>query len=442
LSFSSAYTSGRIAAKLVNSITLCLSSAMGTEPGDWDLATSATPLQVKGLFKKTVDTGLKHGTVTVLLSEDDKDVDKVEITTFRVDGTYEDNRHPDHVTFTGSITEDLSRRDFTINAMAYHPTSGLIDPFMGVADIKDKIIKTVGNAGDRFREDALRMLRAVRFAARFDFELHDDVITGMEENGSLIKNISMERIRDELSGIIMSDHPEKISVLRDTGIMRHILPELEACYATPQNNPYHVYNAGEHIIKAVSLIEKDFCLRWAMLLHDIGKPTTRTTDESGIDHFYYHVEEGIKLAAAIMERLRFDNKSIKKITKLIKYHDTFIKPTCVSLRKAVSKMGKEIFPDLLKVKLADKLAQNPKYSQKSVDYINRLRFLYEKMLENKCCTSLKELAINGDDLLRLGFRQGKQIKTILDKILEAVIEEPELNKKEILIDMAMEIRNL
>ncbi len=412
-------------------------SVLGLLPGDWDVATSAVPLQVKGLFEKTVDTGIKHGTVTVII-----DGEGFEVTTFRLDGAYEDFRHPSEVIFSSSLEEDLSRRDFTMNAMAWHPDMGIRDPFGGMRDISLGIIRTVGAAGARFREDALRMLRAVRFSARFGFTLQDDVLKGMTDNSSLIEKISCERIREELTGILVSDRPERLSLLMDTGILHHILPEVENCFKTPQNNPYHVFNVGEHSLVAAASIKNDPCLRWTMLMHDIGKPRTWTTDEKGIDHFHGHTVSSIELATAIMDRLKFDNKSIRRIIKLIKYHDTFIKPTCVDMRKAVSIIGRDDFPDLLKVKIADKMAQSPQFREKGLDYVKRLGFLYEETIKGKCCTSLGELEIDGHDLIEQGFEEGRRLKEILDQLLSIVIEDPNLNKRLKLIEIAQELRNI
>jgi tRNA nucleotidyltransferase (CCA-adding enzyme) len=417
---------------------------MGLIPGDWDIATSALPEQVKRLFDKTVDTGIKHGTVTVLLKEviEAEGNESYELTTFRIDGKYEDFRRPAEVEFSGSLYEDLARRDFTINAIAWHPDAGLKDPYNGMADIGLGLIRTVGNASERFHEDALRMLRAVRFSARFGFSLHEDVISAMRENNELIKNISSERIREELTGILVSQRPERFKVLCDTGLLGHILPEVELCFKTPQHNPYHMYNVGEHSLAAVGAIESDPCLRWTMLLHDIGKPPTRTTDEKGIDHFYGHALSSISLSKNIMERLRFDNHSIRRILRLIKYHDTFWKATCVDVRKAVAVVGKENFPDLLKVKVADKMGQSPEFRQKGLDYVNRLHFMYDETINERCCTNLGELDIDGNDLMSLGVEQGKEIRELLEKLLAIVIEHPEVNKRLKLMEIVQKIRNL
>lgn len=423
---------------------------IGKMPEDWDITTSATPAQIKLLFNNTADTGIRHGTVSVLfpygcgqVSEKDKacNYKKYEITTFRADGAYEDARRPSEVKFLKSLPGDLARRDFTINAMAWHPETGLIDPFKGADDIRAKIIRTVGKAEERFGEDALRMLRAVRFAARLGFTLHEHVLAGMAQNAALILNISQERIRDELTGILMSHKPEMLSILMSTGILHYILPELEACYRTQQNNSHHIYNVGEHSLKAVSYVEKDFVLRWTMLLHDIGKPLTKVTNKRGVDSFPGHKEESVKLSKDIMKRLRFDKKSIKKIITLIDNHDIHIELTDVNVRKAISKVGKDAFPDLIKVILADKMAQQPNRKEKGIEYVNKLGELYKDTVEKGHCLSIPELKINGDDLINIGFAQGKEIKDVLEILLNMVLEKPVLNRREELIRIAKQMRS-
>ncbi|NTV90427.1 MAG: HD domain-containing protein [Clostridiales bacterium] len=416
-------------------------SFLGLIPGDWDIATSADPLTVKALFDKTIDTGIKHGTVTVLLPANksgdarNKACGSYEVTTFRLDGLYEDFRHPVEVVFSGSLEEDLSRRDFTINAMAWHPDKGLTDPFGGMADISRETIRTVGAAGDRFKEDALRMLRAVRFSARFGFRLHEELLNGMKHNCSLIEKISKERIREELNGILFSDRPERLSHLMETGILHYILPELESCFNTPQNNPYHLFNVGEHSLVAAAAIENDLCLRWTMLLHDIGKPWTWTTDTDGIDHFHGHPGSSVELSLGIMRRLRFDNKSMQRIIRLVRYHDYFIKPEPEGVRKAMALIGSDIFQDLLKVKAADKLAQSPEFRAMGLDYVRRLGELYAETIKNGYCTSIRELAVNGHDLLSAGIPKGSEVKDTLTRLLNLVLEHPELNDKTRLLSL-------
>lgn len=402
---------------------------IGSEPGDWDIATDALPQRVKQLFSKTADTGIKHGTVTVLL-----DGTGYEVTTYRIDGEYHDFRKPESVSFTSSITEDLSRRDFTVNAMAYNPAEGLIDPFGGMEDINARIIRTVGDPDKRFNEDALRMLRAVRFSAQLGFAIEESTLASITDNHRLIENISAERVRDELTKTLVSDNPLRFSLLGDTQLINYTLPEFEPCFRTEQNNPYHAYNVAEHTLRSVSNIEKNKVLRWTMLFHDMGKPGARTTDEKGIDHFYNHQQLSVKLARAAMLRLRFDNRSMDRILLLVKCHDMHIKAEPRSVRKAMSRMG-DAFEDLLKVIEADKKAQNPALLKERNEKFRELWEIYREVREKGQCTSLKELAVDGDDLIALGIRPGKEIKELLNSLLEKVIEKPELNDRYTLLKL-------
>lgn len=406
-------------------------AVLGRSPDDWDIATSADPAVVKSMFERTADTGLKHGTVTVLAGSG-----SYEITTFRIDGRYIDGRHPESVEYTRSLEEDLSRRDFTVNAMAYHPAAGLIDPFNGMTDIRNRLIRTVGNPDDRFHEDALRMLRAVRFSAQLDFEVDSGTLRSIAENCRLICKVSSERIREEMTKILMSDNPLKFILLRDTGLLQFTMPELEVCFHIPQNNPYHIYNVGVHSLYAAAAAEKDFCLRWAMLLHDIGKSLSRFTDADGTDHFYGHPEKSAELAFNVLNRLRFDKRSADRILRLIRYHDREILPYEKAVGKAVSSMGADIFEDLLRVKEADKTAQNPEYLEKARAYIGELKRVYLGIRERNACLDLKSLSINGDDLLGLGFPKGREVGDALERLLDMVIEQPELNERGKLLGIA------
>lgn len=411
-------------------------SIMGREPSDWDIATNSLPDEVKRLFEKTVDTGIMHGTVMVVLKNG-----IYEITTYRIDGAYLDGRRPESVRFTSSIEKDLSRRDFTVNSIAANPSEGIVDPYNGVGDIEAKTIRSVGSPDERFREDALRMLRAVRFSAQLGFQIERETLDSIEKNSILIKNISSERIRDELTKILMSDNPLAFSLLMDTKLLKYILPEFEDCFLTVQNNPYHVYNVAAHILNSVASIEKDKALRWAMLLHDIGKPRVKTTDEKNIDHFYNHPQQSVKIAEKVLSRLRFDKKSTEKILRLVRHHDMNIRSEAKAVRKAVNKVGDDIFWDLLKVIEADKKAQNPKFFGERAKIIDRIRELYKDIKSAGQCTCIKDLAISGHDLIYLGFKQGKGIKKVLDILLEKVIETPELNTHEALTKLAKELKS-
>ncbi|WHH60306.1 CCA tRNA nucleotidyltransferase [Petroclostridium sp. X23] len=409
----------------------CVRDAIRNEnPKDWDITTSATPQQVKEIFDKTYDTGIRHGTVTVMVGNS-----AYEVTTFRIEKSYQDYRRPSQVIFTSDLLEDLKRRDFTMNAIAYHPKEGLIDPFNGRGDILAKLIRCVGNANERFQEDALRMLRAVRFSCQLDFQIDTTSFDAIIENNELIVKVSMERIREEINKMLLSDFPSNIFVMKEAGLMEYILPELDICFATSQNHPYHIYNVGSHILKAIESIEKDPILKWVMLLHDIGKAITKTTDSKGIDHFYGHGERSVILAQKALKRLKFDKKSIDKILRLIKWHDRPVEPTPKAVRKAVRAIGEDIFIDFLKIKQADMMSQNPVFLTKRRSELEKVYKVYQTIKQSRQCLTLKDLAVNGDDLLALGIQKGRMLGVILEKLLDIVIANPEKNQKEILLDI-------
>lgn len=410
-------------------------SIIGRNPQDWDIATSAKPSEVKKIFQKTIDTGLKHGTVTVLL-----DSQAYEITTYRIEGKYINHRKPETVEYTNSLEADLSRRDFTINAMAYHPTLGLIDPFDGLEDIKGKQIKAVGNAELRFEEDALRMLRAVRFSAQLDFSIEQATLDAIKTHCALISNISGERIRDELNKTLLAN-PMTFEILHQTGILAEVLPELDKCFATPQKHPYHVYNVGLHSLHAASNIEKNSLLRWAMLLHDIGKPYVKTTDSKGIDHFTMHQIVSAEKAELILQRLRFDNSTITKLKKLILEHDKQVGDSENSVRKAVSAIGVELFEAWLMIRRADISAQNPDKAQERIEHLAKVEGLYQKIQSEKQCLTLKDLAVSGKDLIELGFAPDKTLGEVLNHLLSAVLEQQDMNSRDKLLRLAMSYLN-
>lgn len=400
---------------------------IGLEPTDWDITTSAEPLEVKALFEKTVDTGLQHGTVTVVV-----DGEGFEVTTYRIDGEYEDNRRPKEVFFTKNIVEDLKRRDFTINAMAYHPKEGLVDPFEGEADLGRKLIRCVGRAEERFDEDALRMLRAVRFSAKLGFDIHEDTWDAIKDKRDLIQYVSVERIREEMTKLLVSSHPTRFLYLQEVGLLQYIMPEFIPCFDTPQINPYHIYDVATHTMKTIEAIEAEVALRWCMLLHDIGKGYTRTTDIEGIDHFYGHDEVSLDLTKKIMQRLKFDNKTIRKVMSLVKHHDYRFKANATVVRLAMSIVGKEYFPDLLKVQLADATGQNPDMVSERIESLHQIKDIYAGILERNEAVDIKGLAIGGKQVMSLGYK-GPMVGEVLEDLLQVVIKEPERNtEKELL----------
>ena len=285
-------------------------------PGDWDITTSARPEQVKSLFRRTIDTGIRHGTVTVMMGKTG-----YEVTTYRVDGEYEDGRHPKDVTFTASLTEDLARRDFTINAMAYSPKTGIIDVFHGIDDLKAGIIRSVGEARERFTEDALRILRAVRFSAQLGFAIEEKTAAAIHEMAGRLELISRERIQAELDKLLCSPHPEYFRKAYELGITAVVMPEFDRAMETPQKNRYHELSVGEHTLKTLEHVRADHILRWTMLLHDLGKPEVLSEDAQGNLHFYNHAKYSAQIAERIIRGLKFDNATLEPVTKLVTYHD-------------------------------------------------------------------------------------------------------------------------
>lgn len=398
------------------------------EPNDWDITTSATPVQVKAIFKRTIDTGIQHGTVTVM-----KRGQGYEVTTYRIDGAYEDARHPKEVIFTPDLKEDLKRRDFTINAMAYHPDSGLVDPFDGRKDLEAHVIRCVGDPRERFSEDALRMMRAVRFAAQLDYRIEEHTWAAMKELAPSIEKISAERIQTEMVKLLLSDHPERFKSFYQCGLTAYFLPEFDRMMTTEQNNPHHCYTVGEHTIHALSYIRAEQSLRLAMLLHDIAKPVTKTTDENGLDHFRGHPERGSRMAEEILRRLKFDNHTISIVKGLVAYHDRRIEPTERVMRKALHQIGEEYFPALFEVREADTMAQSGYRKEEKLDAIREGFRVYQKIKEEGQCISLRSLAVNGKDLIRVGIEPGQELGMILERMLQDVIQDPSHNTKEYLM---------
>lgn len=404
-------------------------SVLARRPMDWDITTSARPEQVKKVFSHTIDTGLQHGTVTVML-----DHEGFEVTTYRIDGEYEDARHPKEVLFTANLLEDLKRRDFTINAMAYNEKSGLVDAFDGMGDLKRGIIRCVGRAEERFSEDALRMLRAVRFAAQLDFSIEEETKAAAVKLAGNIAKVSAERIQAELVKLLVSDHPEKIRAAYELGLTRVFMPEFDKMMETAQNNPYHCYTVGEHTIEAMRHVPPERVLRLSMLLHDVAKPDCKTTGEDGVDHFYQHPVKGEEIAKTILRRLKFDNDTIKRVAALVRWHDD--RPTVVprAIRRAICRTGLEQYPDLFAVKRADTMAQSDYKRQEKLAYIADYEAMYEKIMAEQQCLTVKNLAINGSDLIQLGMEPGKKIGETLKSLLELVLEHPELNTRENLLE--------
>lgn len=412
-------------------------SVLGREPQDWDITTSAKPGQVKELFPRTVDTGLKHGTVTVMLEREG-----FEVTTYRIDGEYEDSRHPKQVRFTPDLGEDLKRRDFTVNAMAYNEDKGLVDIFGGMEDLRTGVIRCVGDPLERFREDALRMLRAVRFSAQLGYVIDDAAREGIRELAPTLKNISAERIQTELVKLLVSPNPERLRTAYELGMTKVFFPEFDIAMETEQKHPHHKYNVGEHTLHSLKSVEPDKKMRLAMLLHDIGKPAALTVDAKGVTHFRDHPAIGERMAKEFLHRLKFDNDTIHTVCKLVLYHDygNGVEPDMRIVRRAVNRIGEEAFPALFDIKRADVLAQSEYLQSEKLKLIDRWQQLYEEMKEQKQCVSLKSLAVTGSDLIEAGWKPGRELGEILKKLLDFVLEQPDCNTKEILLAEAIKYK--
>ena len=410
---------------------------LGKKPNDWDITTSATPIQVKSIFRRTIDTGIQHGTVTIMLGNEG-----YEVTTYRIDGTYDDLRHPKDVTFTVSLEEDLKRRDFTINAMAYNYDSGLVDLFGGLDDLDKGIIRAVGDPYDRFSEDALRILRAVRFAAQLDYDIDKKTLEAVKSLAPNLTRISAERVRTELQKLLVSKHPERIFTLYETGVSRVILPELDLMMETDQNTPHHVYSVGIHTIEALknsvnfddNLSEDDIkVLRLTLLFHDCGKPAAKTVDETGRDHFKGHAFISEKIASDIMHRLKYDNDTLYKVRRLVKYHDHRRKLTEPRVRRTIVEISKELIPLWLIVRRCDISAQSMMERDIKLKDIDDFESMFKGIIERGDCLSIKELALTGKDLMDSGVRPGPGLGRILDMMFDDVLDDPSHNTKEWLL---------
>ena len=404
-------------------------SILGRIPNDWDITTSAKPEEVKKIFKRTVDTGLKHGTVTVLMGKE-----TYEVTTYRIDGEYEDSRHPKSVEFTSNLKEDLLRRDFTINAMAYNDTSGLVDIFGGMEDIEKKTIRCVGVAKERFTEDALRLLRAIRFAAQLGYTIEEETYEAIRELAPTLGKISAERIQAELNKTIVSDNPGMLKTAYELGLTKEFIPELDKCFETKQNNPHHCYTVGDHIINSVGNIENTKVLRLTMLLHDIAKPECLKTDEDGIDHFHGHQVKSSEKAKEILRRLKYDNDTIDRVSKLVRYHDERLEAGTKIMRRAMNRIGAEAFPDIFKVWRADIDAQSDYMREDKLQRLKQNIADYEEIITKDECVCLKDLAVTGRDLIDNGIPSGPALGEILNLMLSDVIDNPENNNKEYLLE--------
>lgn len=410
-------------------------SLLGKTPNDWDITTSAKPEDMKSVFADfhCIDTGIKHGTVTVVI-----DGEPLEITTFRLDGEYEDNRHPKSVTFTSNLGADLGRRDFTVNAMAYSKMTGTVDLFGGQNDLKNGIIRCVGDPNRRFNEDALRILRALRFASALDFEIEEKTAQSLLKNRALLGNISEERIAKELLKLVCGKGAKRI--LTDFApVLFEILPELQPMYKNSHDNPHHCYDIYEHTLIAVESIDPEPTLRFAMLLHDCGKPAVKKFDENGVAHFYGHQRISAEISAQILARLKVSNKFRDEILFLVSNHDRWeLYENTEKMPRYLSKFGLDGVLNLLKVMRADVLAQSPEYRYR-LDQIADAEEIAKNLAAQKPCLSLSELQINGRTLMDIGIPQGRKLGAVLAQLLDEVIDGVTKNTQEALTTRAREI---
>lgn len=404
---------------------------IGLVPKDYDITTSANPEEVMRIFKKTIPTGIQHGTVQVITSDGMYDV-----TTYRSEGDYRDNRYPTNVIFIDDLVEDLKRRDITINAMAYNTEKGIIDPFNGTEDIKGRIIKAVGNPTERFKEDALRILRAVRLATVLDFNIEENTLQAIVETMDGLRFISVERIREELDNILLSDNPSRgISLLYHLGLMKYVLPELMPIAIFNQFNPYHDKDVLNHTLEVLENTPKNLAIRLAALLHDSGKPSTFTVDEKGIGHFYDHEKISAQISKLALSRLKYDNKTVNTVNKLISFHMVSLETKNeLKLKKLINNLGKENISALIDLKTADFIAKPDSGSSKLYE-VAEFRDRVLQIIERKDPLSVKDLAIDGNDILNLGVKEGRLIGKVLSELLELVLKNPELNKSDILLNI-------
>ena len=409
-------------------------SLMELPVSDTDITTNATPQQVTAVFAgcRIIETGLKHGTVTVVM-----DGHSMEITTYRTETSYSDGRRPDSVQFTNSLQRDCARRDFTINALCYNPRKGLVDFYGGTEDINSGTIRCVGDPYTRFSEDALRILRRIRFASVLGFEIEESTRRAVFSCAHLLKNISAERIYTELSKLLCGKNVKQI-LMEYTDVIGAFMPEILPLKGFDQRNHHHVYDVLEHTAVAVQAAPPYPQLRMAALMHDFGKPSTFTVDEKGVGHFYGHGDVSFELARKILRRLKVSNDDYSLITTLVKYHDTHIEHTEKTVRRRLNRFGPETLHLLVRLKRADNRGQNTKDFDRTAEY-DRLEAMINSELEKQRCFSLKQLAVKGDDLICAGIPQGKVMGEILNTLLDMVINGEIPNEKDILLATGLQI---
>jgi len=411
-------------------------SLMGKEPKDWDVCTSALPEQMTDVFinERVIETGIKHGTITILINDS-----PYECTTYRVDGKYTDNRHPDRVKFVDVLKRDLARRDFTINAMAYNPKTGLVDYYTGQQDLENGKIKCVGNPNKRFKEDALRIMRALRFASEIGLTINNDTAQAMVDNKGLLNNISVERIAAELDRFILGESAD-VLMMNHQEVFTEVIPELSPTIQFEQNTPYHCYDVFTHTIKSVKSAPPDVKIKLAMLLHDIGKPSCYTEDENGVGHFYGHAAVSAEMAEQVLKRLKYDNDTIDIVKKVVLYDVAEVVPSSKNIKLWLNRIGEERCRQLLQVIKADAMAQAYEHGMQKEIILEKIHVMLDDILEQQQCFSLKDLAVNGRDMMELGIAEGKQIGLTLSKLMDMVIDEEIENERDALLEKARELQ--
>lgn len=407
---------------------------MGKTPFDWDITTQAKPVEIARAFvkHKVIETGIKHGTLTVIV-----DGLSMEITTFRIDGDYSDNRRPDSVAFTTDLMQDLSRRDFTVNALAYSPQEGVVDYFGGCDDIKSKIIRCVGSPNVRFGEDALRILRALRFASSLDFDIEPATAESLLVNRHSLKNVAAERKQSELIKLLCGKAVERV-LLDYRDVIFEIIPELRITSGfDPHDDESQIIDLYKHSAQSVALIENEAELRVAMLLHNSGKPACFTLGENGKGRFHGHPSAAQATAHAVLNRLRFSKRFTQQVAQLVRYQDIPVFEDPKTLKKWLVKLGKELFEKLLRVKRADLLARSP-VDYEQVALVDELDAQMNRLLEQGFCLSVQDLNINGKDLIALGLPAGRAVGSMLERLFNAVLDEKTVNEKNALIKTAEE----
>ena len=407
-------------------------ACLGLTPQDYDMCTSATPEQTEAVFvgKRLVLAGKKHGTIGVVT-----DSGVVEITTFRTEGSYKDNRHPDWVQFVTDVESDLARRDFTVNAMAYSPTRGYADPFGGWEDLKKGVLRAVGNPENRFQEDSLRILRGVRFAVRFGLKVDTATEKAMFSQAHLMDNLARERVFEELCKLLPLVTAEDLQ--RFAPILAAVIPELKPMIGFDQRSPHHGYDLYTHTAHVVAGVPGDLPLRWAALLHDIGKVPTFTVDENGRGHFLNHAVVSAEMADVILRRLKAPNALREQATQLIEKHMLWLLPEKKQLRRQIGKLGSGMVYQLLSLQQADNSSKGTAKSEENEQYIQILEVLEEIRSEDGCL-SLKDLTVNGNDLIKIGFT-GRSIGLMLNWLLDQVIEETLPNERSVLLAWAEKV---